>query len=91
MVVDEQERLTGKVVDFGIAAVLNLDNAVGQKLTRTGELFASPVYMSPEQCMGCKCDQRSDIYSLGCVMYEALTGCPPPLPVLRLPKLPKNT
>jgi len=63
-----------KVVDFGIAKITEEE---GQALTRTGEVFGTPLYMSPEQCMGLKVDQRSDIYSLGCVMYEALTGAPP--------------
>ncbi len=66
-----------KVVDFGIAKILPQENAVEQKLTQTGDIFGSPLYMSPEQCMGGKLDERSDIYSLGCLMHEALTGSPP--------------
>ncbi len=59
-----------KVVDFGIAKF----EEEAQKLTRMGEVWGSPIYMSPEQCMGSQLDQRADIYSLGIVMYEALTG-----------------
>lgn len=63
-----------KIVDFGIAKVLN---DTGDSVTKTGEIFGSPLYMSPEQCLGQDVDQRSDIYSLGCVAFEALTGLPP--------------
>ncbi|CAN5668273.1 hypothetical protein BH10CYA1_BH10CYA1_41840 [soil metagenome] len=65
-----------KILDFGIAKVL-LDETVFNSLTRTGELFGSPYYMSPEQCVGKTIDTRSDIYSLGCVLFETLTGSPP--------------
>jgi tetratricopeptide (TPR) repeat protein len=62
-----------KVVDFGIAQLVTEDNTL-QKLTQTGQIFGTPLYMSPEQCQGHKLDARTDIYSLGCVMYEAITG-----------------
>lgn len=66
-----------KVVDFGIAKFLKESSLEAKDLTETGEVFGSPLYMSPEQCLGRKLDVRSDIYSLGCVMYESLTGiCP---------------
>ena len=65
---------TVKIIDFGIAKVEELD---GQKLTETGEVFGSPLYMSPEQCRGERLDERSDMYSLGCMFYELLTGKAP--------------
>jgi serine/threonine protein kinase len=66
-----------KVVDFGIAKLDALGEADEQALTKTGEIFGTPIYMSPEQCAGDDIDNRSDIYSLGCVLFEALTGAPP--------------
>ncbi|MBA3993521.1 MAG: hypothetical protein C0469_08340 [Cyanobacteria bacterium DS2.3.42] len=66
-----------KVVDFGIAKLTGQDEFNQQTLTKTGEIFGSPLYMSPEQCMGIAVDHRSDLYSLGCVVYEAVTGAPP--------------
>lgn len=63
-----------KIVDFGLS--LN-KNSAAQHLTQTGELIGSIFYMSPEQCLGRKADHRSDIYSLGCVLYEMITGVPP--------------
>lgn len=67
-----------KLVDFGIAKILpTAGEHATQALTQTGEIFGSPLYMSPEQCEGNELDERSDIYSLGCVMYEALSGQPP--------------
>ena len=62
---------TVKVVDFGLIKVK------GQELTKTGDVMGSPPYMSPEQCLGKEVDARTDIYSLGCIMYEALTGVTP--------------
>ena len=66
-----------KIVDFGIAKVLTDESEDSMNLTRTGDILGSPLYMSPEQCMGNKMDARSDIYSLGCVMYQALVGVTP--------------
>lgn len=68
-----------KVLDFGVAKLLPRIDSVepSQSLTQTGELFGSPQYMSPEQWAGQEQDARSDMYSLGCVMYETLTGRPP--------------
>ncbi len=63
-----------KVVDFGLARILADD---GQRLTQTGMLVGSSYYMSPEQCVAGKIDGRSDIYSLACVIYEAIVGAPP--------------
>ncbi|MGH9549446.1 MAG: serine/threonine protein kinase, partial [Terriglobales bacterium] len=63
-----------KIVDFGIAKVMPTVNEQTKNLTQTGDLFGSPLYMSPEQCEGESIDARSDIYSLGCVTYELLTG-----------------
>lgn len=66
-----------KLVDFGIAKLTDTHNADKTKLTQTGELIGSPLYMSPEQCRGDELDGRSDIYSFGCIMYEAVSGKPP--------------
>lgn len=66
-----------KIVDFGIAKVSNQEKEDKTKLTQTGELLGTPLYMSPEQCTGEEIDARSDIYSFGCIMYETLTGKTP--------------
>ncbi|MFN8551330.1 MAG: protein kinase [Candidatus Obscuribacterales bacterium] len=66
-----------KILDFGIAKLAQREGGEIQALTRTGEIFGSPLYMSPEQCLGSKVDHRADIYSLGCVLFESLTGKPP--------------
>ncbi len=68
---------TVKIVDFGIAKLMEPEEGEIQELTKTGEIFGSPIYMSPEQCKGSPVDKRSDIYSLGCVIFECLTGSPP--------------
>lgn len=74
---DDNGKIQAKLVDFGIAKIQALDTDRIQSLTETGEIFGSPLYMSPEQCAGSDLDARSDFYSLGCVMYECLTGKPP--------------
>jgi serine/threonine-protein kinase len=63
-----------KVVDFGVAKLMGGSAEGAQRLTQTGEVCGSPVYMSPEQCMGQELDLRSDIYSMGILIYETLTG-----------------
>jgi serine/threonine-protein kinase len=62
---------TVKIADFGVALLPN------GSLTVDGTAFGSPKYMSPEQVTGQKADGRSDIFSLGAVLYEMLAGCPP--------------
>jgi serine/threonine protein kinase len=63
-----------KLVDFGIAKIVGQTENTLQKLTQTGDALGSPFYMSPEQCRSMPMDDRSDIYSLGCVMYESISG-----------------
>jgi len=63
-----------KIVDFGIAKLAGTIDPDNQKLTTIGEVFGSPLYMSPEQCEGKRIDARSDIYSLGCTFFEVLCG-----------------
>src|SRR5271167_3131264 len=62
-----------KVTDFGIARAMGSD----EQVTQTGLVMGTATYFSPEQAQGLEVDQRSDIYSLGVVLYEMLTGKPP--------------
>lgn len=64
---------TVKIVDFGVAKIEDMGGAF-QMLTNTGEVFGSPNYMSPEQCRGKEVDNRTDIYAVGCILYEILVG-----------------
>ena len=66
-----------KILDFGISK-LNKENASQlQDMTMAGDIFGSPYYMSPEQCLGSAIDARADIYSIGCTLFEVLTGYVP--------------
>ena len=71
----EGDEETAKVVDFGLAKVR--DVAATTALTYTGAVIGTLYYMSPEQCSGEELDARADVYSLGAMFYEMLTGGPP--------------
>ncbi|MBW2731380.1 MAG: protein kinase [Deltaproteobacteria bacterium] len=64
-----------KVFDFGIARVRTPE--FSETLTMRGQVFGTAEYMSPEQAMGEECDGRSDLYAVGCLAYELVTGDPP--------------
>jgi serine/threonine protein kinase len=61
------------VIDLGIAK----DLAAPESLTQTGQMIGTPGYMAPEQMMGEKIDERADLFSLGCLLYQAISGAPP--------------
>jgi hypothetical protein len=68
--------MLAKILDFGLAKLTRHDREK-QSLTAVGDVFGSPFYMSPEQCRGERLDRSSDAYSVGCAMFECLTGQPP--------------
>jgi tetratricopeptide (TPR) repeat protein/tRNA A-37 threonylcarbamoyl transferase component Bud32 len=63
------------VADFGVARAISA--AADERVTSAGFIVGTPVYMSPEQAAGESLDGRTDVYALGCVLYEMLTGTPP--------------
>ena len=65
-----------KLVDFGIVKLLDGDDG-HEKLTRAGVVFGTPRYMAPEQAAGGKIDERTDLYAVGVLLHEMLTGKPP--------------
>ena len=77
LILNNTESPNVKIFDFGIAKFIDYDKSNSPELTQKGDVFGSPLYMSPEQCKGEKLTPSSDIYSLGCVMFESLTGVPP--------------
>lgn len=77
MLVKDETGYLVQLVDFGIAKIVDTASSIAHQLTQTGEIFGSPLYMCPEQCMGKTVDQRGDIYALGCILYECLVGRPP--------------
>jgi len=66
-----------KVLDFGIAKVLEEAGNPANPLTLEGRIIGTPTYMPPEQCLGLPVDARSDVYAVGILGYEMLTGRPP--------------
>ncbi|MCB9471284.1 MAG: SEL1-like repeat protein [Candidatus Obscuribacterales bacterium] len=78
IVVEEEDGTIRPVlVDFGLAKIFSQTGSLSMHLTQTGQIFGSPPYMSPEQCQGLKITPATDIYSLGCILYEAVTGDAP--------------
>ncbi|MFH1436595.1 MAG: serine/threonine-protein kinase, partial [Pseudomonadota bacterium] len=74
--VDEDESEIIKIMDFGIAKV-TFDDIPSTPLTTAGMVFGTPSYISPEQASGDPVDARSDLYSLGCMIFEMATGRTP--------------
>lgn len=76
ILLSEHGQETVKLFDFGLVVQASQDGAT-QRLTSTGMICGTPLYMSPEQCRGEKLTPQSDIYALGCIFFEMLTGRPP--------------
>jgi non-specific serine/threonine protein kinase len=66
-----------KVLDFGLAKLAEGAGSVGEAVTKRGAVLGTPAYMAPEQCLGREADARTDVYALGCLLYEMLTGRAP--------------
>lgn len=72
MLVDERGRQRAKILDFGL--VSHRDKQGSDELTATGQTLGTPSYMAPEQIRGLACTERSDLYSLGVILYEMIAG-----------------
>jgi CheY-like chemotaxis protein len=72
-----KDSLTVKVADFGICRISEADTHIQGQQTQMGDVLGTPHYMSPEQIHGDPADERSDMYSFGAVLFEAITGLPP--------------
>jgi tetratricopeptide (TPR) repeat protein len=66
-----------KILDFGLAKLDAPEDVVGSAITRTGHICGTPLYMSPEQALGIELDGRSDLYAVGLIAFELLTGATP--------------
>ncbi len=75
--VEGHDEMVVKVLDFGIAKVVQGDRRIDQLETQAGTVFGTPRYMSPEQAQGKPLDARSDVYSVGILLYHLLVGRPP--------------
>ncbi len=73
LVSDQDGNHDVRVLDFGVSKILT-DTRENQELTHTGQIVGSPYYLSPEQAISGAVDERSDIYAMGCVLFECLTG-----------------
>jgi serine/threonine-protein kinase len=75
LVAQEAGKSQVKLLDFGVAKTIN--QSAQEQLTRSGVVLGTPEYMAPEQAVGSGVDHRSDLYSVGCVMYALICGRPP--------------
>jgi len=71
VMIDTQGRV--KLTDFGVARITDLERTMSER-TQAGAVIGTPAYMSPEQALGEPVDHRTDLFSLGLVLYEMLTG-----------------
>ena len=101
VVADDDGNEIAKLVDFGIAKIVEGGDDGGDKMTKAGLVFGTPAYMSPEQATGMETDARTDLYSAGIIFYALLSGEPPfdaddPVSLIRMqvstdpPPLPAN-
>ena len=75
---EREEDNVVKILDFGMAKLLDTNEEIKkQKLSKSGVVYGTPGYVSPEQAQALELDHRSDIYSLGCILYETLAGVRP--------------
>ena len=74
LVAAEEDRPLVKVIDFGIAKAMGMELTEKTIFTQLGRMMGTPQYMSPEQALGHSIDGRSDLFSVGAVLYEAVTG-----------------
>jgi serine/threonine protein kinase len=72
----EGNAVVPKILDFGVSKILG-DDARRTKMTRTGSIIGTPAYMSPEQVMGTLVDLRADLWAMGVILYELVTGTLP--------------
>lgn len=66
-----------KVLDFGVAKIISPEYQESLRVSQEGVIFGTPLYMAPEQFYDKSSDPRSDIYAIGCIVFELLTGVPP--------------
>jgi serine/threonine protein kinase len=77
MLVDKTRAMHVKILDFGLVGQSMDGEIAAARLTSPGQVFGTPAYMAPEQIMGGRIDARTDLYALGVVLYEMISGAPP--------------